>query len=172
MFRQFEPPATGLGRSNSTGSRKSNSNRNSPQSPSPELPKADPLRVVSPVASTRTTSRATTAHVGTNAAPTIANNAEPSSNSLHRIPSNTSIPSTKQSNTPAYGQIHRPQTTGNGPVRGNGGGGDEDSDEDGDGSSIMGRAANIATTAKGILGALWYGANDNRSGLRRQGSHS
>lgn len=38
----------------------------------------------------------------------------------------------------------------------------------------MGRAANIANTAKDLLGALWYGANDQRSsnGLRRQGSHS
>jgi hypothetical protein len=33
-------------------------------------------------------------------------------------------------------------------------------DDEGDGSSIMGRAANIASTAKDLLGALWYGAND------------
>lgn len=45
-------------------------------------------------------------------------------------------------------------------------------DEDDDGSSIMGRAANIANTAKDLLGALWYGANDQRNGLRRQGSHT
>jgi hypothetical protein len=35
--------------------------------------------------------------------------------------------------------------------------------DDEDGSSIMGRAANIAHTAKDLLGALWYGANPNTS---------
>ncbi|AFR96087.1 hypothetical protein C343_04203 [Cryptococcus neoformans C23] len=34
--------------------------------------------------------------------------------------------------------------------------------EDDDGASIMGRAANIASTAKDLLGALWYGANDGQ----------
>jgi len=38
--------------------------------------------------------------------------------------------------------------------------GDGEVDGDGDGSSIMGRAANIASTAKDLLGALWYGANE------------
>jgi hypothetical protein len=54
----------------------------------------------------------------------------------------------------------------------NGTNGGDDSDEDG--GTIMGRASNIANTAKDLLGALWYGANDqrNNNGLRRQGSHS
>jgi hypothetical protein len=42
----------------------------------------------------------------------------------------------------------------------NGSPGDLDLDDE-DGSSIMGRAANIASTAKDLLGALWYGANDD-----------
>ena len=34
-----------------------------------------------------------------------------------------------------------------------------DDDDEGDGSSIMGRAANIASTARDLFGALWYGGN-------------
>lgn len=45
---------------------------------------------------------------------------------------------------------------------------DDDMEVDGDGSSIMGRAANIANTAKDLLGALWYGANESH----RQGKLS
>ncbi|ORX39362.1 hypothetical protein BD324DRAFT_619390 [Kockovaella imperatae] len=41
--------------------------------------------------------------------------------------------------------------------------------EGGDGSSIMGRAANIANTAKDLLGALWYGANDPRAAAGQSG---
>ena len=54
------------------------------------------------------------------------------------------------------------------------GGNDEDmtvEDEvDGDGSSIMGRAANIASTAKDLLGALWYGANEESGRTTIKGS--
>lgn len=39
--------------------------------------------------------------------------------------------------------------------------------EDEDGSTIMGRAANIANTAKDLLGALWYGANEGQQGQKR-----
>ena len=50
---------------------------------------------------------------------------------------------------------------------------DED-DEEGDGSSIMGRAANIANTAKDLFGALWYGADEVGPGQggTKQGSGS
>ncbi len=46
---------------------------------------------------------------------------------------------------------------------------DGDGRVDGDGSSIMGRAANIASTAKDLLGALWYGANEGpgRAAVKR-----
>lgn len=44
--------------------------------------------------------------------------------------------------------------------------------EDDDGSSIMGRAANIANTAKDLLGALWYGANPNTNPTELGGSDS
>lgn len=94
---------------------------------------------------------------------------------------------TGQSNTPAYGQIHRPYSGANGEPqhqRNNNNDSDDEGEEDDDGSSIMGRAANIANTAKDLLGALWFGANDQRngngnagasgagSGLRRHGSHT
>lgn len=34
------------------------------------------------------------------------------------------------------------------------------SQDDDDGSTLIGRATNIANTAKDLLGALWYGAQD------------
>lgn len=39
--------------------------------------------------------------------------------------------------------------------------GDGEVDGDRDGSSIMGRAANIASTAKDLLGSFWYGNNES-----------
>lgn len=40
---------------------------------------------------------------------------------------------------------------------------------DEEGSSIMGRAANIANTAKDLLGALWYGANPSANAASGSG---
>ncbi|WWD21268.1 hypothetical protein CI109_105752 [Kwoniella shandongensis] len=76
-----------------------------------DLPKADPPTTLSPTSSggATTGAKATIAHVGTNAHPTLSQ-----------------------------------------PV------------DDDDGASIMGRAANIANTAKDLLGALWYGANEGQ----------
>ncbi|OCF38454.1 hypothetical protein I317_07773 [Kwoniella heveanensis CBS 569] len=79
-----------------------------------DLPKADPPTTVSqphhhPQSRTNSGGRATIAHVGTNAQPTLSQ-----------------------------------------PV------------DDDDGASIMGRAANIANTAKDLLGALWYGNESER----------
>lgn len=34
--------------------------------------------------------------------------------------------------------------------------------DDDDGSTLIGRATNIANTAKDLLGALWYGAHDEQ----------
>lgn len=34
--------------------------------------------------------------------------------------------------------------------------------DDEDGSTLIGRATNIANTAKDLLGALWYGAHDEQ----------
>ncbi|WVQ92971.1 hypothetical protein IAU59_000033 [Kwoniella sp. CBS 9459] len=87
-----------------------------------DLPKADPPTTVSQphqLQQTRTNSggRATIAHVGTNAQPTLSQ-----------------------------------------PV------------DDDDGASIMGRAANIANSAKDLLGALWYGNESERvQGVQGQG---
>jgi hypothetical protein len=123
--------------------------------------------MVSPTTS-RNGPRATTAHVGTNAAPTIIahNNAESSSDALHRTQSaqsahsNHSLPPNGQAHGSKFGHFHRRHAS-------HGGNGD---DSDDDGSSIMGRAANIANTAKDLLGALWYGAHADQKGTapRRQ----
>lgn len=118
--------------------------------------------MVSPIAG-RNASRATTAHVGTNAAPTIANDFEPTTDLLQRTRSNSSAngPTGQaqghghgHAQSSAFGHIRRSHSgasASNLSTNGN------DSDEDG--SSIMGRAANIANTAKGLIGALWYGAH-------------
>ncbi|KAK8844076.1 hypothetical protein IAR55_006870 [Kwoniella newhampshirensis] len=85
-----------------------------------DLPKADPPTTLSPTSSGSTTgAKATIAHVGTNAQPTLSQ-----------------------------------------PV------------DDDDGASIMGRAANIASTAKDLLGALWYGANEGQPNNGSQGPRS
>ncbi|WVQ81195.1 hypothetical protein IAT38_003317 [Cryptococcus sp. DSM 104549] len=76
-----------------------------------DLPKADPPTSIPASTKFNSGARATIAHVGTNAQPTLS----------------------------------QPQ-----PM------------EDDDGASIMGRAANIASTAKDLLGALWYGANEGQ----------
>jgi len=103
----------------------------------------------------RTTGRATTAHVGTNAAPTLSSNFDAGSNlqSNQRPPVTSSMFGRRFS-----GQFQGPQ--GNGTVVVGGAYEDTDGEGEGDGSSIMGRAANIASTAKDLLGALWYGANE------------
>ena len=100
---------------------------------SPELPKADPPIAVSPPnRPARLNSggptgggKATTAHVGTNAHPTLSQPPNEYNTPLNDGP----IPSTYT----------------------------DDMDDEGDGSSIMGRAANIATSARGLLGGWWYG---------------
>jgi hypothetical protein len=114
--------------------------------------------MVSPTTS-RNGPRATTAHVGTNAAPTIAPNAESSSDALHRTQSaqsNHSLPPSG-AHTSKLGHFRHHSHQAN-------------DDDDDDGSSIMGRAANIANTAKDLLGALWYGAHADQKGSapRRQ----
>ncbi|WVO15415.1 hypothetical protein L204_103073 [Cryptococcus depauperatus] len=83
-----------------------------------DLPQADPPTSVLPTFRSNPGTRATIAHVGTNAHPTLSQ-----------------------------------------PV------------DDDDGASIMGRAANIASTAKDILGALWYGANDGQGSTAGQGTY-
>jgi hypothetical protein len=39
-------------------------------------------------------------------------------------------------------------------------------DEADDGSTLIGRATNIANTAKDLLGALWYGSQDEAARAR------
>ncbi|ODN97286.1 hypothetical protein L198_03849 [Cryptococcus wingfieldii CBS 7118] len=86
---------------------------------SPDLPKADPpTSVPSADKSNNSGARATIAHVGTNAQPTLSQ-----------------------------------------PI------------EDDDGASIMGRAANIASTAKDLLGSLWYGQNEGQGQGQGLGQH-
>ncbi|WRT69318.1 uncharacterized protein IL334_006302 [Kwoniella shivajii] len=88
-----------------------------------DLPKADPPTTVSPTSSSSSNkaqgAKATIAHVGTNAQPTLSQ-----------------------------------------PV------------DDDDGASIMGRAANIASTAKDLLGALWYGNESGNGNTGASGSIS
>ncbi|OCF56147.1 hypothetical protein L486_06088 [Kwoniella mangroviensis CBS 10435] len=114
-----------------------------------DLPKADPPTIVSPTSTSKTSfshdqpsssstnaaqastnagKKATIAHVGTNAQPTLS---------------------------------HQPLS---GPAGVGAGVGNDDDD----GASIMGRAANIASTAKDLLGALWYG---NEGGVNTRQQH-
>ncbi|WWC98229.1 hypothetical protein V866_005120 [Kwoniella sp. B9012] len=116
-----------------------------------DLPKADPPTIVSPTSTSKTSfshnqpsssattatqastnagKKATIAHVGTNAQPTLS---------------------------------HQPLSgAGAGPA------GVSVGNDDDDGASIMGRAANIASTAKDLLGALWYG---NEGGVNTRQQH-
>lgn len=109
-----------------------------------DLPTADPATVLSPTDRPQGKMRPTTAHVGTNAAPTLA-----------------------QPMPGGFGQ-----TTSGSSTSSNGG---RDAAAFGDGvaadGTIISRAANIASTAKDILGALWYGANEGQ-GRRVSGGQS
>ncbi len=84
-----------------------------------DLPNPDPPSSIS--STSPSGARATTAHVSTNAQPTLSKHAAADDDGMVV---------------------------------------DGDGEVEGDGSSIMGRAANIASTAKDLLGALWYGANE------------
>nr|XP_019049868.1 hypothetical protein I302_00287 [Kwoniella bestiolae CBS 10118]OCF28798.1 hypothetical protein I302_00287 [Kwoniella bestiolae CBS 10118] len=137
-----------LPHSNSTPSPSSIANSN-------ELPKADPPTIISPTSSASASSKPSSS----------SSTANPSSSSIQsNTNTNTSTSAAKKATIAHVGTNAQPTLINqppSGPGEGVGVGGDDD-----DGASIMGRAANIASTAKDLLGALWYG---NEGGVNRQG---
>ena len=100
-----------------------------------DLPNADPATILSPTDRPQGKMRPTTAHVGTNAAPTLA---QPMPGGFGRTTSGSSTGSNGGRDAAAFGDGVAADGT------------------------IISRAANIASTAKDILGALWYGANEGQ----------
>ncbi|KAL7420966.1 protein phosphatase regulator [Cryptotrichosporon argae] len=105
--------------------------------PSSELPSADPPQSVD---------RATVAHVPTNAQPTIS---QPAASRSRSTSSNT-LPTDSGASTPRANG--KPLLT------------DADDAED---STLYGRAATIASSAKDLIGSLWYGDDQRKGGSRR-----
>ncbi|ORY28823.1 hypothetical protein BCR39DRAFT_505766 [Naematelia encephala] len=134
--------------SSSSLSSNSSGSRSQPPTPASDLPKADPPTTLParnapsnqpPIAQTRSSSggHPTIAHVGTNAQPTI---------------------SQPPAGADDSGALY---------FSGAGSAGGEAINDQGDGSSIMGRAANIANSARDLLGTLWYGGQAEQQGVRQ-----